>query len=252
VCRAHGAGSSSYHGRVPSASQTFPPGPESVRAARRFAGETVSAWAGEALEDDVRSVVTELATNAVLHARTPFVVSLTLAGDRLRVAVADGSPVRPRIPRHSRADATTGRGLGMVAQLALAWGVESWPGGVGAGSPAGPPAAPRGPLRAADVPPVADGVGAPAVTGSASVAAVAGRSGAAVGYFAAGGSLAAGGKSVWCEFGLDAAGEDLREDGAERRGGPGEAEFAVQIFPIAPDVDGAAAPGSLLRPMAAA
>lgn len=76
-----------------------------------------------AREDDVRTVVSELATNAVLHARTPFSVSVTTDGTRLRVAVTDGSAARPRPRRHGD-EASTGRGLHIVVALSTAWGVD--------------------------------------------------------------------------------------------------------------------------------
>lgn len=70
-------------------------------------------------------MVSELATNATLHAATPFTLALTLLDGRLRIAVSDGSRARPRISRLASPDATTGRGMGMVAALSAAWGVEA-------------------------------------------------------------------------------------------------------------------------------
>jgi anti-sigma regulatory factor (Ser/Thr protein kinase) len=109
---------------VASASQSFPPAPESVRRARQFTLRTLASWGADVLEDDVRVVASELATNALLHARTRFTLTLTLENDRLRLSMADGSPNRPRMRRFDTAEATTGRGLRMVAELSQAWGVE--------------------------------------------------------------------------------------------------------------------------------
>ena len=66
---------------------------------------------------------TELATNACLHAQTPFVVSVfeTAAGT-VRVAVTDGSPLPP-VQRDHRVLATTGRGLRLLGATGR-WGVE--------------------------------------------------------------------------------------------------------------------------------
>lgn len=110
---------------VPSAAETFPPAPDSVSAARRFAVAALAMLATEQVQHDVRTVVSELATNAVLHARTAFTVTVTLDGDRLRVAVSDGSLTRPRLRRVADPDSSTGRGLAMVALLSTAWGVEA-------------------------------------------------------------------------------------------------------------------------------
>lgn len=137
-----------------SASRTgLPPEPASVSAARRFATETLRAWRLPAVAADVTLVVSELATNAVLHARTPFDVTLRRSGAGVRVEVVDGSsspvsplaPVRPEVPPSLmgadddpaaiedllRAGATTGRGLQMVAGVARSWGSVPRPEGPG-------------------------------------------------------------------------------------------------------------------------
>jgi anti-sigma regulatory factor (Ser/Thr protein kinase) len=95
-----------------------------VGRARRFATRTLVGWGAEQLEDDVQVVASELATNALLHARTEFTLGLVLDGDRLRVTLADGSAVQPRMRRFDSTESTTGRGLRMVAELAQAWGVQ--------------------------------------------------------------------------------------------------------------------------------
>ena len=78
-------------------------------------------WGLTELSDTVVLLTSELATNAVLHARTAFAVVVTHAHAELRVDVLDGSVVGPRERRPSPT-AATGRGVGMVATLADAWG----------------------------------------------------------------------------------------------------------------------------------
>jgi anti-sigma regulatory factor (Ser/Thr protein kinase) len=73
-------------------------------------------------------LTSELVTNAVLHAATPFTVTLHLMADRIRVDVADGSTVVPSIKDYAT-DAATGRGLTLFNTLASNWGVQPVMGG---------------------------------------------------------------------------------------------------------------------------
>jgi anti-sigma regulatory factor (Ser/Thr protein kinase) len=102
----------------------FSPQPASAGDARRFVRQTLMDWDAEALEYRVSALVTELATNAVLHAHTPFVVELSYDGRQLRLRVTDGSPRSPVRKAHSPG-ATTGRGLDLVGALSDSWGVDS-------------------------------------------------------------------------------------------------------------------------------
>jgi len=103
--------------------------PASVPAARTFVRATLASWDLGWLSDSATVIVSELATNAVLHAQSSFVVRLALdAEGGVRLEVIDGSARQPVPKRHS-AGATTGRGLSIVDQLASAWGVEERPDG---------------------------------------------------------------------------------------------------------------------------
>lgn len=108
--------------------QTFPPEPSSVRAARQFVAGVLADHGLQALTDPTTSVVSELSTNCVIHARTPFTVTVTRQGEGVRVSVTDTSPVQARL-RSYGVDSTTGRGLRLVASLATSWGVEADRGG---------------------------------------------------------------------------------------------------------------------------
>lgn len=68
-------------------------------------------------------VVSELVTNAVVHAGTPVTVDADLEGGCLRVSVGDGSPEVP-VLRDVEPTATSGRGLRIVEQLADRWGID--------------------------------------------------------------------------------------------------------------------------------
>jgi hypothetical protein len=67
--------------------------------------------------------VTELATNAVIHARSPFSVTTRAAESGVRVAVRDASQIKPTVRDHDPIS-FSGRGLRLVAALAVDWGVD--------------------------------------------------------------------------------------------------------------------------------
>ena len=95
--------------------------PSSVGSARAV---VVAALAGlPHLQDTAALLVTELATNAVLHARSMFRVEVGQRGGVVRIGVSDTSPVLPRRKRHG-VSAGTGRGLGLVAVLSTASGAD--------------------------------------------------------------------------------------------------------------------------------
>ena len=99
------------------------PEPQSAGAGRRFVRATLAQWARDDLIDISCLLVSELVTNAVLHARTEVALVVSLAHDVLRVEVRDAGAGEPAV-RHYHLDATTGRGLALVASLATRWGVD--------------------------------------------------------------------------------------------------------------------------------
>jgi anti-sigma regulatory factor (Ser/Thr protein kinase) len=109
---------------VPRVEETFSAEPGNVSAARRFVSDTLAAWDAAAFEWAAVTAASELTTNAVLHARTAFTVSLRLQNNLLRLAVSDES-VRLPNQRDYGSRATTGRGLDVVSALSSAHGIES-------------------------------------------------------------------------------------------------------------------------------
>jgi anti-sigma regulatory factor (Ser/Thr protein kinase) len=126
VCRLHSAvvAGSRTPGGTATATRAFASAFDAPRAARHFALETLRAWGDEPLLDDAAVIVTELATNAVLHALSGFTVDISGSPQSVRIAVHDASPMRPEL-RDASLVATSGRGLGIVAALANQWDVES-------------------------------------------------------------------------------------------------------------------------------
>lgn len=105
------------------ASMSLPEDLEGVRDARRFAVRTLESWGVEEVVDEASVVVTELASNSVLHARSSYELRLTLGAHAVRVEVTDHGPGTPE-PRAFTEGGESGRGLLMVAALSVSWGVE--------------------------------------------------------------------------------------------------------------------------------
>ena len=104
--------------------RSFAPEPRSVPAARRFVRDLVLAAGHEQWVGDAQLAVSELCTNAVLHAHTPFEVTVQVCPEGVYVQVWDDDPVLPA-RRVSGTTSTTGRGLELLAAVATASGVES-------------------------------------------------------------------------------------------------------------------------------
>src|SRR3954467_2550302 len=107
----------------PVATLTLPASTQSVPVARRFVTEALTDLGAAGACDDAVALVCELATNAVIHARTSYTITVSRDGDAVRVGVHDLSAVNPR-RRAYGLDATTGRGLRLVATLASGWGID--------------------------------------------------------------------------------------------------------------------------------
>lgn len=102
------------------------PAPEAVRAARRFLRAVLPRPHLDPVTiDSLVLAASELVTNAVLHARTRFRVTVRRpAPGTIRVEVADGS-LRLPDPLEPPPTATSGRGLAIIDGLGLNWGVET-------------------------------------------------------------------------------------------------------------------------------
>jgi hypothetical protein len=109
--------------------RTFIRGGRGPADSRRFVTETLVAWGRADLVDDAAVIASELATNAEVHARTDFTVTISRRPDgAIRVAVRDASLVPPQ-PRHPAVDDGSGRGLGLVEAMAAGWGADLFPDG---------------------------------------------------------------------------------------------------------------------------
>jgi anti-sigma regulatory factor (Ser/Thr protein kinase) len=106
--------------------QAFEADLDSVGAARRFV--TAELALSQVDLDVALLLVSELATNAICHARSRYVVRLRLHPPTLRVEVEDQSLALP-VLRPVDPSLTSGRGIWLLERLASAWGTDSMPGG---------------------------------------------------------------------------------------------------------------------------
>ena len=96
----------------------------SAREARRFVGELLREAGREEWLDAAQLAVSEVVTNVVLHAHTSFTVTARLTTDHVRVEVRDHNPTLPA-QRSYDEQATTGRGMELVAAVTSSHGVQS-------------------------------------------------------------------------------------------------------------------------------
>lgn len=98
----------------------------SARTARKFVEDVLVRWQCDQDVDTINLLVSELVTNAVVHGGSDADVAVRLTDSAVRISVADageGMPTR----KDADASATSGRGIGLVDELASAWGVEPLP-----------------------------------------------------------------------------------------------------------------------------
>jgi anti-sigma regulatory factor (Ser/Thr protein kinase) len=110
-------------GRYPSALHLGPV-PEASAQARRYVREALTAIGAISALDAAELGVSELVTNALVHARTAITVTVSVRDSgRIRIEVTDDSAGRPEA-RPSTLMQTTGRGL-MLLSAYGDWGVTT-------------------------------------------------------------------------------------------------------------------------------
>ena len=112
--------------------EEFQPHPSAVTAARGFLRSALRDLGLDETSSDLIDLlvmaVNELATNAVLHARTEFTIRVLADQTWVRVEVGDANPRMPQ-PYPATAHATSGRGLAIIDASGLRWGVVPHPDG---------------------------------------------------------------------------------------------------------------------------
>ncbi|WP_317446913.1 ATP-binding protein [Streptomyces collinus] len=115
----------------PTAAFELPALPPAVGTARRVVRDLLTVWGvAETVRDDAALVLSELVTNALVHAAGERVVCRVRgAADRVRLEIEDQNRGRALpFPRKPGPDEQNGRGLFLVAALSDDWGVTLAPG----------------------------------------------------------------------------------------------------------------------------
>ncbi|MDA0565478.1 SpoIIE family protein phosphatase [Streptomonospora sp. S1-112] len=115
------------------ARREFSPAPETAGEARDFVRETLASWGAERSADDIVLLVSELVTNAVVHAESVLELVVRRLPSAVEVVVADRVPERA-VPQAGPLAVDTspsadpgrsgGLGLALAAALATSWGVS--------------------------------------------------------------------------------------------------------------------------------
>jgi anti-sigma regulatory factor (Ser/Thr protein kinase) len=101
---------------------------QAPKLARTFSAAVLEEHERAQLADTTALLVSELVTNALLHARTPLRLELRLGDQSVRVDVVDESSLPPAKQRPDP-EAESGRGLLLVDKLSDRWGWNQTPTG---------------------------------------------------------------------------------------------------------------------------
>lgn len=96
---------------------------EAAALARRHVRRALQGWGLHELVEPAVLLTSEVVTNALLHSGTTITVRMAREGVGVRIEVQDGSTVMPVRRRHSTT-ASTGRGVQLLASIAVDWGTE--------------------------------------------------------------------------------------------------------------------------------
>jgi anti-sigma regulatory factor (Ser/Thr protein kinase) len=100
---------------------------QAPRRARDVVREALAEWQLSAILESVLLAVSELVTNALIHGSPPVDMTLRRSRGELRVGVHDNNPELPQRLSPVAHEATSGRGLDIVASLADDLGCEGVP-----------------------------------------------------------------------------------------------------------------------------
>jgi anti-anti-sigma factor len=104
-------------------SRRLSPTPMATRAARRMVVDACQAWERKEHTESAETIVTELVSNVVMHARTEMRVLLSFRAPLLHLSVLDYSPLLPRRQLPDPETGEGGRGLVLIEAMSTGWGV---------------------------------------------------------------------------------------------------------------------------------
>jgi CheY-like chemotaxis protein/anti-sigma regulatory factor (Ser/Thr protein kinase) len=99
------------------------PNVSDVGLARRFLVTHCERWGCDDVLEDGQLVVSELVTNALVHAGSPCELGIAFRNGRLRIEIRDRGSGGPEV-QAADSESEHGRGLLLVSALTNAWGME--------------------------------------------------------------------------------------------------------------------------------
>jgi DNA-binding NarL/FixJ family response regulator len=107
-----------------SESATLPGVPASARASRQALTSLLDGWCGDEVRDAAALLISELVTNGVRHAGTDVGMRISVGAHTVRVEIDDHNPEVP-VMRSPEPTDIGGRGMRIVDELSLRWGVQA-------------------------------------------------------------------------------------------------------------------------------
>ena len=107
------------------AATQLPPVRQSPSAARHFVAGMLRRWHLDSAVESAELLISELVTNAVVHAGTEVQIVIEASEDKVHVEVIDLNRRQPVHRLTPYDDLQTGRGLTLLEGVASAWGVRT-------------------------------------------------------------------------------------------------------------------------------
>jgi anti-sigma regulatory factor (Ser/Thr protein kinase) len=103
---------------------TLPGIPASARTSRQLLLAALEGWGAADTREKATLLISELVTNVVRHAGTDVDLRIAMGARTVRVEVGDSNPTIPVIRTPAPTD-LGGRGMRIVDDLAVRWGMEA-------------------------------------------------------------------------------------------------------------------------------